>query len=253
MTTVSLEIADGVATLLLEGPRRNALDVTAMRRLGDLLDETSRNESVRCVVITGAGGAFCAGADLGDDLEGETGLPMLEATCRVTSLLARIPQPVIAAVQGPAAGAAAAMTFACDLVLADETAYFLLPFATIGLIPDAGATLTIAASLGRARVLRMALLREPLSAAEAHQAGFVARLLPPESFSKEVAETAAFVAAGPRVAHARTKAVINDLCLADLGTALDRETREQLPLLRSHDFAEGVAAFLGRRAPVFTD
>lgn len=253
MTAVTLEIVDTVATLVLEGPRRNALDVTAMRRLGDLLEEVSRDDAVRCVVVTGAGGAFCAGADLADDLEGETGLPMLEATCRVTSLLARIPQPVIAAVQGPAAGAAAAMTFACDLVVTDETAYFLLPFATIGLVPDAGATLTIAATLGRARALRMALLREPLPAAQAHAEGFVARVFTSEEFGDGVAALAAFVAAGPRVAHARTKAVINDLCIGDLGAALDRETREQLPLLRAHDFSEGVQAFLDRRTPVFTD
>jgi enoyl-CoA hydratase len=253
MTSVTLSVADGIGTIVLDGERRNALDVRAMRALATLLEEVGRNASIRCVVLTGAGGAFCAGADLGDDLDGDAGLPMLEATCRVTSLLTRIPQPVISAVRGPAAGAACSMVFASDLVVADESAYFLLPFGTIGLIPDAGATLTVAASLGRARAMRMALLREPLLAAEAQAAGVVARIYATDEFDAGVAMLARSVADGPRVAQARTKAAINDLSLGALGAALDRETHEQVPLLRARDFTEGVKAFLDRRAPVFTD
>lgn len=254
MTEIGLTIDGRLARVVLDGPRHNALEVGSMRRLHGVLDQLARSEEVRCVVLSGAGRGFCAGADLDDtDLESDTGRPMLEATAHAVSLLTRMPQPVIAAVRGAAAGAGASLAFAADLVVAEESAYFLLAFTGVGLIPDAGATLTVAATLGRARAMRLALLRERLAATAALAAGFVTEVCPADTFEETVDRWARFVADGPRIANARTKTLINDLCLRDLDNALDRETRQQLPLLRAHDFKEGVAAFKSGREPAFTD
>jgi len=254
---IVMEVDDGVARLTFNRPAtRNAIDLAGMQRLGDLLIELASAEAVRCMLVTGAGGSFCSGADLGQGEEEEFGDPrhaslMMHATARVIRALVGSPVAVVAAVPGPAAGVGASIALACDLVVASDDAYFLLPFTGIGLVPDGGATATVAASIGRARALRLALRGERLTAQAAYEAGLVAAVCTADELMVTAEEWATDLANGPRAAIARTKALINDASLAGLGDALDRETAEQIPMLASADFREGVAAFRERRPPVF--
>ncbi len=254
---ILLEVADGVARVTLDRPaRRNALDLSAMSALAGRIDEVSRRDDVRCLVLAGSGGAFCSGADLpeaGVDPAGrEENVAMLSAAGRVVTGLVRAPVPVVAEVDGPAAGVGASIALACDLVIASRSSYFVLPFTGIGLIPDGGATLTVAASIGRARAMRMALLQERLPATAAFDAGLIAMVCEPGELAHRTAETVRTLADGATRALARTKAAVNEQALAGLDTALARECGEQLALLDSWEFREGVSAFRERRPPDYT-
>jgi enoyl-CoA hydratase len=142
---------------------------------------------------------------------------------------------------------------ACDLVLASDAAFFLLAFTKIGLMPDGGASALVAAAIGRIRAMRMALLAERISAAEALQWGLASAVYPAADFDAEVDKMIAALVDGPAVAFAKTKDVINKATLTGLETALELEKQGQSVLLRSRDFAEGAAAFQQRRKPHFTD
>jgi enoyl-CoA hydratase len=160
---------------------------------------------------------------------------------------------VVAAVQGPAAGVGVSLALACDVVLASEQAYFLLAFTKIGLMPDGGASALVAAAIGRIRAMRMALLAERISAADALDWGLVTAVYPAERFDAEVDAVLARLDAGPAVALAKTKDAINAATLSELDGALEREKQGQLQLLASRDFAEGARAFQQRRPAVFSD
>ncbi|MBD8605418.1 enoyl-CoA hydratase/isomerase family protein [Aeromicrobium sp. CFBP 8757] len=159
--------------------------------------------------------------------------------------------PIIARVVGSAAGVGASIAFACDLVVASRRSFFLLPFTGNGLLPDGGATLTVAASIGRARALRLALLRERLTAPAAFDAGLIATVCEESEIDRLVRDWAAQLAGGATTALSRTKAAINSSTLGGLAAALHRETEEQLPLLVSADHREGVKAFFEHRPPEF--
>jgi enoyl-CoA hydratase len=252
---------DGVARLIIDRPQvHNALDRPAMELLGDVLEQLADDASVRCVVLTGSGRAFCAGADLAagraedlDDAPGGGAEQMLAAVGRVITLLTTLPIPVIAALRGPAAGVGASLALAADLVVASEDAYFLFPFTGIGLLPDGGATLTLATAVGRTRAMRLVLRRERFPAQEAFNAGLVAAVCPAEELEATAEAWAVELAAGARLALARTKAAVNAATLSGLRHALGRETVDQVRLLAAADFREGVASFLERRTPAFRD
>jgi enoyl-CoA hydratase len=164
-----------------------------------------------------------------------------------------LPQPVVAVVQGPAAGVGASLALACDVVLASEKAFFMLAFTKIGLMPDGGASALIAASVGRHRAMRMALLAERIPAAEAYEWGLVTALYPADQFDAEVDKVVATLASGPAAALRKTKDAINAATLTELETALEREKQGQLVLISSDDFREGTRAFQQRRPAKFTD
>jgi len=252
---VRVEALDGVARVTLDRPdRRNALDLAAMELLGERVSELAARVDVRCIVLTGAGGAFCAGADLAEHGAGiEQGQPkaMMVAVARAISAILNAPQPVLAVVDGAAVGVGMSLAIACDMVLASERSYFLLPFTGIGLIPDGGVTASVASSTGRARAMRMALRQERMSAAEAFDAGLIAHLCGNEKLADTAAAWARDLTAAPQQAVARTKVLINRHTLGDLAAVMDREAAEQLVLLASEDYREGVAAFLERRPPRF--
>ena len=252
---IRVEQDGAIVTVTLDAPERsNAIDLASMERLGAILDDVEDRDDVRCVVITGAGGCFSAGADLperGKDGMGDSSAVMA-AVSQIIDGLAHSRLPIVAKVDGAAAGVAASIAFACDIVIASEEAFFLMPFLPIALVPDGGATLTIAASIGRARAMRMALLGERLEARHALEAGLVAEVWAREQLDARVLRVARMLEGGPSVAIARTKALINESTLATLGKALEREAEEQLPLLASPEFAEGVAAFRERRRPQFS-
>ncbi|UYP19295.1 enoyl-CoA hydratase [Rhodococcus sp. Z13] len=254
-TTESLrsELADGILRLTITRPRRmNAIDLSTMRALGEAVSAAGEDDRVRTIVITGEGKAFCTGADLaaGAADPQDPGVVMDTANGLVRAI-ASVPVPVVAAVNGPAAGVGVSIALAADLTYAAESAYFLLAFVNIGLMPDGGASLLVPAAIGRARAAEMALLGERVSAADAERFGLVARTLPDAELAAHVDAVAARTAAGPRRALALTKQALNASTLPELDAALAREKEGQVELLVSPDFAEGAAAMLEKRPARF--
>ncbi len=257
--------ADGVRWLTLDREERyNALTGEMSDALAAQLVGVVADDEVLVVVITGTGAAFSTGADVGAGPDGDPvisrfGEESMERAARVTRAIVRLDQPVVAAVNGIAAGVGCSVALACDLVVAAESASFLLPFARIGLMPDGGATASVAASIGRARSMRMALLAEPLPAADAVAAGLATHVVPDEDFHETVGDLARRLAGGPPLALAASKKAINAATLGDPGSgpggldlALQRETRGQVLLFGTSDAAEGMAAFAEKRKPRFT-
>jgi enoyl-CoA hydratase len=186
-----------------------------------------------------------AGAGPGDEL--------ILAANRVVRAITALPRPVVAVVQGAAAGVGVSLALACDLVLASDKAFFLLAFTKIGLMPDGGASALIAAAIGRIGAMRMALLAERLPAADALAYGLVSAVYPADDFDAEVDKVVSELLNGPAVAFAKTKAAINAATLTELEPTLQRELEGQSALLQSHDFREGARAFQQRRTPDFSD
>jgi enoyl-CoA hydratase len=205
------------------------------------------------VVLTGSGFAFSAGADLvGDNPVENFGEETMDGANLITRTVVGLGKPVMAAVNGIAAGVGASICFAADLAVVKESASFLLAFSRIGLMPDGGSSLTVAAAVGRARAMRMALLAEPLSASDALAAGLVSHVVPDDEFEATVDKIARRLAGGPPIAFAATKKAINAATLTGLEDALDREKRGQLVLFGTADAAEGMRAFVEKRRPTFT-
>ena len=246
-------VEDGVCTITFRRPEAfNALDEEMAVGLVLQLTEAEADGSIRVVVITGSGGAFSAGADL----EGENPVANFdERTMDGANMIIRsitgLGKPVVAAVNGVAAGVGASICFAADLAIAQRSAAFLLAFSRIGLMPDGGASLTVAASVGRSRAMRMALLAEPISAEEAYEKGLVSHLVEDEDFDEVVTKVAGRLAFGPPIAFAATKKAINAATLGGLEQTLDRERSGQLVLFGTEDAAEGTRAFVQKRRPTF--
>lgn len=247
--------ADGVLTLTIDRPsRRNAVDLAALQALRDALRGAADDRTVRCVVLTGAGEAFCAGADLSGDSTTEAvarGAEVLATANDVVRAITTLPAPVVAVVRGPAAGLGMSLALACDLVVAADDAYFLSAFINVGLAPDGGASFLLPSAAGRAVAARVALLGERLPAAEALAAGLVSHVVPPAQVQDEADRVVRRLAAGPPVALARTKQALHAGAAAALEAALQHEEQVQLTLLGGAENAEGVLAFLERRPAAF--
>lgn len=246
-------VEDGVLRIVLDRPESmNAVRTETLDAVADAFEDHSVDPSVRVAVLSGAGRAFCTGADLtGLDLSAAPSAATIDAANRVADKIRGFPGPVIGAVRGPAAGVGVSLALACDLTVASESSYFLLAFTRIGLMPDGGATALVAASVGRARAMALALLAERLGAAEALQAGLIAKVYADNEFDAEVEALAERLAAGPADAFRRTKEAINDATLGQLDAAFERERAGQLELLVAADFAEGVDAFQNKRPARF--
>jgi enoyl-CoA hydratase len=244
---------DGSLWLTLNRPEAlNALTATMATALAEQLEAAHGRDDVRAVVITGAGSAFSAGADIGgDDAHERFDARSMDAANRIVRAVTGCAKPVLAAVNGVAAGVGCSIALAADLAVASESASFLLAFARIGLMPDGGTSATVAASIGRARAMRMALLAEPLTAQEAHDAGLVSHLATDEGFAATVDRVVAQLVRGAPLAQAATKKAVNAATLTQLEAALDRERSGQVVLMRTDDVAEGMRAFGERRRPEF--
>lgn len=230
----------------------NALTADMADRVAEEVERAAVAEDVRVIVLAGTGPAFSAGADLsGEDAHENFDVTSLDRANRIIRAITGSPKPVVAAVNGVAAGVGCSAALACDLVVAAESASFLLAFSRIGLMPDGGATATVAASIGRARAMRMALLAEPMAAREAYDSGLVSHLAADTDFTEAVEAVVGRLTAGPPLAYAATKKAVNGATLDRLEAALERERHGQTVLLRTDDAAEGMRAFTQKRRPVF--
>jgi 2-(1,2-epoxy-1,2-dihydrophenyl)acetyl-CoA isomerase len=254
-----VEVEGAVATITLNRPGAlNAWTVEFGERLLDAVDAAAQDPAVRAVVITGAGRAFSVGADL---KEGgrfrEDGKPDVETKIKevfhpAIKRVRTMSKPVIAKVNGPAAGIGASLALACDLIVCAESSYFLWAFVNVGLTIDGGSSATLPARLGKARVFELALLGERLPAATALEWGLVNRVVPDPGLDAAVAELAAKLAAGPPGSYANTKELLNRRYYPDLDGQLDAEAALQQRRAESKDFIEGVMAFIQKRPAVFT-
>ena len=212
---------------------------------------TTRDE-VRVVVITGAGDAFSAGADLtGDSPEQKYDAGSVDAANHVIRSITELDKPVVCGLNGIAAGVGMSVALACDLVVARESAALTLAFTRIGLMPDGGATATVAASVGRARAMRLALLSDLIGAQEAFDAGLVSHVFPDADYEAGLAKIVARLATGAPLAFAATKKAVNAATLGALPGAFQRERAGQAVLLRTEDVVEGMRAFTEKRRPRF--
>ena len=257
-STVLLRIEDGVAWITLNRPDRlNAFAGTMRDELHDALARADESPDARVVVITGAGRAFCAGADLevtadlarrGDDAAFEA---LVEAGVRVVRRLTSIEKPVIAAVNGAAAGAGASLALACDFRVASDRATFGVAFNRIGLHPDWGATYFLPRLVGRGRAAELVLSARMLDAAEAHRAGIFERVVPADAFDGEVRKLGAEMAEKPPLALQLAKRTLSMSPDESLEYVLATEREAQMRCFRSADAREGITAFTEKRKPVF--
>jgi 2-(1,2-epoxy-1,2-dihydrophenyl)acetyl-CoA isomerase len=249
-------VADGVAVITLNRTDAlNAFDRPLKRELLKALRSAGRDASVRAIVLTGAGRAFSAGQDLREAFGGDN--PTLAEELRrfynpIILELRRLPKPVIAAINGVAAGAGASLAFACDIRIAAETASFVLAFGRVGLVPDNGATWFLPRLVGPARAAELMMTGEPLSAARAEELGLVNKVVSLDALQGEAMAMAGRLAQGAPIALALTKRALNRAQEATLEEALEYEASLQGIAGQSADHTEGVMAFMEKRSPRFT-
>lgn len=253
---VHSEIDHGVATITLDRPDAlNALTIPMKIELLAAFKAVARDRAVRAVVLTGAGRAFCAGQDLKERLEPEPTPLAVEVRERYNPIIRAMrtmPQPIVGAINGVAAGAGASLAFACDLRVAAEGASFVLAFGRIGLVPDSGASWFLPRLVGPAKAAEMALLGSSLSAAEAERFGLVATVVPGEALAIEARAMAMRLAELAPLALAHTKRALERSWSVGLDDALEDEAARQGIAGATADHAEGLAAFVAKRPPRFT-
>jgi 2-(1,2-epoxy-1,2-dihydrophenyl)acetyl-CoA isomerase len=261
LETVNLRVVDGVATVELNRPE--ALNAWNRQFGEDLLATLRRareDEAVRAVLITGAGHAFSSGADLKDFSGAETtpdGRPDVYKTLTeryhpIMVTIREMPKPVLAAVRGAAVGIGCSLALCCDLIMAAESAYFLLAFVNIGLVPDGGSSLFVPTRVGMARATEMAMLGERLLAVQALEWGLINRVVPDERLAEESGALAARLACGPTRSYAGTKRQLNNWLYSRMGEQLELEAQIQREMAGSEDFLEGATAFVEKRPARFS-
>ena len=255
-STLRYEVADAVATITLDRPDAlNALTVPSKLELRAAFERVAGDPSVRAVVLTGAGRAFCSGQDLKERLEPDAApldVELRERYNPIIRAMRALDRPIVGAINGIAAGAGASLAFACDLRIAAEGASFLLAFGRVGLIPDSGATWLLPRLVGPAKAAEMALLAEPLSAADAEGLGLVMRVVPAEQLAEEARAIAVRLTGLAPRAVALTKRAIDTAWDRSFDEALELEADLQGQAGSTADHSEGIAAFLEKRPPRFT-
>ncbi len=256
--TILFNVGHGIARLTLNRPERlNSFDAAMHGEVRAVLARVVL-EGGRVLVITGAGRAFCAGQDLADRSVApdaattDLGKSIGEHYNPLVLALRNLPVPVIAAVNGVAAGAGANLALACDLVIAARSASFIQSFCKLGLVPDCGGTWNLPRLVGQARAMGLALLGDRLGAQEAAQWGLIWRCVDDDAFPQAIESLATQLAAAPTRGLARTKQALYESWGHSLAAQLDIERNCQAELGRSADYAEGVAAFVAKRTPTFT-
>ena len=256
--TILFELKDNIARLTLNRPDKlNSFNEAMHLEVREALNQV-KEHSPRVLLITGAGRAFCAGQDLADrqTKPGENSVDLGDSIEKYYAPLVRtlraLPLPVVAGVNGVAAGAGVSLALACDLVIATKSASFIQSFAKLGLIPDSGGTFFLPRLVGTARALGLALLGERLPAEQAAAWGLIWRCVEDEAFKESIEELINTLAIAPTKGLAYTKSAINSSIGLLLDKQLDLERDYMRELGCSNDFREGVTAFLEKRAPKFT-
>jgi 2-(1,2-epoxy-1,2-dihydrophenyl)acetyl-CoA isomerase len=259
--TVNVYRAPGAVKIELNRPDRlNAWSKELSADLLKVLTEVAADDEVRAVMLTGAGRAFCAGADLKDGLSAardadghiDTKSALVTWYHPIVTLIREMPKPVVTAVNGPAAGAGLSLALAGDLVVAAESAYFSLAFVNIGLVPDGGASLFVPSRVGFARAAEMALLGDPVTAAKAVDIGLINAAWPDDEFATRADDLLERLSNGPTRSYAGSKRELNHWLYSRMPEHLELEAKIQGELGGSRDFHEGVAAFLEKRKATFT-
>ncbi len=252
--TIKFDVNDQVAWLMLNRPDKlNAFTEQMNKEITEALKNAARDPEIRCIVITGEGRAFCAGEDLGGiGEETNHGEILRKRYNPMVKQLAEIEKPVIAAVNGVAAGAGMSLALACDFRLASEKASFVEAFIHIGLIPDSGNLYYLPRLVGQAKALELAILGEKISAEEAKNIGLVTKVITEEDWQTEVTAFAKKLAQMPTKAIGLIKRYLNEGWKLTLDEMLEKEANGQRVAGLTNDHKEGVAAFLGKRRPVFT-
>jgi 2-(1,2-epoxy-1,2-dihydrophenyl)acetyl-CoA isomerase len=255
--TINLYRRDAGVTIELNRPQsRNAWSNQFSVDLLDAVTTSGDDPAVRAVMITGAGKAFSSGADLKEaQAEGQSIDVYRRLTERYHPIITgirRMPKPVIAAVHGAAAGIGLSLALACDLVVAADSAYFLLAFVNIGLVPDGGSSVLVPSRIGFARATELAMLGEPLPAPKAVEWGLINRCWPDDGFLAEATGLLDRLANGPTRSYAGTKRQLNRWLYAEMDAQLEFEAGIQREMAGSADFTEGVTAFADKRQPRFT-
>ena len=255
--TLLLEKSGAIATITMHRPdARNALDITMRQELLQALDEVEHDESARVLVLTGAGGHFCAGGDVKAMRDGTytaaTARQRVDMLNRFIVRLVGFPRPTIAMVDGFAVGAGCNLALCCDLVVASDRARFGEVFARIGLVPDGGGTYLLSRVVGLARAKELIFTADIIDAAEAFRLGMVNRVVPVADLVTATRALAEMIAAGPPLALRMAKDLVNRAAASsDLETSLNLEALSQSVAITSDDHREGVAAFFEKREPEF--
>jgi enoyl-CoA hydratase len=251
-----VERCDGVLAITINRPDvLNAVTSDMAWDVVDAVEEASRDASVRVITLTGAGRAFCAGADLSgrQDSPPTSTRPgsVLDSVNRLALAFRGAPKPVVALVNGPAVGVGSSFALAADILLASDRAYIQTGFHKIGLMPDGGGTAYLPESLGLHRAMSLAMLGDRLDAARCLELGIFARVWSEDQFRSSSAEIVSQLATGPTRAFAATKRAFHAQAMPRLADALELERGEQSSLLASRDHREGVRAFLAKRPPAY--
>lgn len=259
------EVADGVAVITMNRPdRRNALSAAMLSALGSVLARVEVDEAVGCVVLTGAGGAFCAGGDVknmaarpADRAAGDGGsldavIHRQRLSQRATSgRLWAMPKPTIAAIPGPAAGAGLSLALACDLRYAVQGAVLTTAFARVAFAGDYGGTWFLTQLVGSSKAKELYYFSERMSAEEAERLGIVNAIFPTADFEREVMSRARRLAAGPSIAYRYMKENLNRAVTGELGDCMDLEVTHHIHTAQTEDHREATRAFVGKREPQF--
>jgi 2-(1,2-epoxy-1,2-dihydrophenyl)acetyl-CoA isomerase len=256
--TIDLTIDESAARILLNRPEAlNAWNEQFGRDLLDAVTTAAEDDAIRAVMITGAGRGFSSGADLKEQRSDGDGVPDLSSRLKeiyhpIIIGLREMPKPVLAAVNGPAVGIGCSLALAADLIVAAESAYFLLAFVNIGLIPDGGSTAFLPARIGYARAAEMAMLGERVPAQQALDWGLINQVVPDGDLDETATTLLQRLAQGPTLSYAGGKRLLNRRMYAGLAEQLDAEADAQREQGHSKDFIEGVLSFVEKRPPNFT-
>jgi 2-(1,2-epoxy-1,2-dihydrophenyl)acetyl-CoA isomerase len=255
MEPIILNIKDNIATIILNRPQVfNSFNLEMGKQMHKALDDCKMNNDIRVIVIIGEGKAFCAGQDISEitsDNPPSFDTILDEHYNPIIQRIRAINKPVICAVNGVAAGAGANIALACDLVIATESASFIQAFAKIGLIPDSGGTFFLPRLIGLPRAVAMMMSGEKVSASDAQNIGMIYKCVPDDLFKTEVDKLAIQIANMPTKALGLIKELVNKSFTNTLDEQLNLETKYQGEAANSHDYNEGVLAFVEKRKPIF--